>query len=133
MIDKILEKWFGIKQKIRHKKLSIFLKEGQICMCYLGENVGFERNGGRNFLRPVLVLKIISPNCALYLPLTTQAPKKYFKEKRFKLDEFFKKPSFVILDEIQTLDKRRFLKKMITLPDSVFWHIKNKCFELLKN
>jgi len=102
-------------------------------MCYFGENVGFKRHGGENFLRPILILKAISPNCAICLPLTMQIPKKHLLKNRFEITKFFAgKKSFVILDEICTLDKRRFLKKINELPESIFWQIKNKCIENLK-
>lgn len=54
------DSWNEIKKKIHVGGDSppLFPKAGEVWMCSLGRNIGFEQNGsGNNFSRPVLVVK----------------------------------------------------------------------------
>lgn len=57
----------------------LFFKEGEIWWAYLGLNIGFEIDGkGKDFSRPVLVLKKYNGYSFLALPLSTsQSINKY--------------------------------------------------------
>jgi len=79
-IKERLENWFKIKFNIHQTLSKIFFREGPIWLCLIGQNVGFEQNGNKNFIRPVLVLKKLSQNTAIILPLTSK--KKLLKSRK---------------------------------------------------
>lgn len=51
----------------------IYFKEGDIWWCSIGFNIGSESYGkGENFRRPVLVIKKLSSDLCIALPITSQ-------------------------------------------------------------
>ena len=65
------------KQKILdlHKRNLLF-KKGEIWWCSVGMNIGEEVYGkGENFTRPVVILKKLSHNTCVVLPITTKVYK----------------------------------------------------------
>src|SRR3989344_2420314 len=59
---KDFDSWNELKKKIEDDKNDPdkFPKEGEVWMCSLGRNIGFEQNGsGDNFSRPILIIKKI--------------------------------------------------------------------------
>ena len=70
---KRFDEWIRIKEKIHYGKSAPRISEGDIWWCGCGENVGIEINGksGR-FSRPVLVMKKLSEEGFMGIPLTSQ-------------------------------------------------------------
>lgn len=73
LIKRFLE-WIGIKRQLdEHMLQSPFVREGELWWCSIGENVGVEVSGkGRNFTRPVIVLKRFGRDAFFGIPLTTR-------------------------------------------------------------
>jgi len=115
-------KWNKLKQKLNDKKDDLFIREREIYFLYIGQNIGFEQNGKKDFLRPVLVLKKLSHHHFIGIPLTT-------KEKKgdFYFTFNYKKgiTSYALLNQIRSFDKRRICY--------FSGYIKRKDFALLKN
>ena len=110
-IKERLENWFKIKFNIHQTLSKIFFREGPIWLCLIGQNVGFEQNGNKNFIRPVLVLKKLSQNTAIILPLTS---KKKLLKSRKKISFHTKNTieSFVLFDQVKVVDVKRFKQKI---------------------
>gem|GEM_PF-6408639 len=91
MSEELKEKfndWNIKKQEIHFSDRTnkIYFKKGQIWWCSVGQNVGSESFGkGENFMRPILILKKLSSDLCVGLPLTSKGktgPKRFFKSKR---------------------------------------------------
>ena len=125
------DKWNIKKQEIEFSKGStnIYFKEGQIWWCSLGLNIGSESFGkGENFRRPVLIVKKLSSDLCIVLPLTS-------KEKigTWFLDiTLHNKKRWVMLYQIKTLNKKRFYLKIGELDDIDFKRVKEKLDALLE-
>ncbi|MDD3263079.1 MAG: type II toxin-antitoxin system PemK/MazF family toxin [Candidatus Absconditabacteria bacterium] len=74
----------------------------------LGINVGYEQNGKTDFKRAVLVIKKIG-NIFLVIPMTTKEKNNIY---HYKLKSFKGKISWLILSQLRTVDKKRFIKKI---------------------
>ncbi|MDP3763798.1 MAG: hypothetical protein Q8Q92_04125 [bacterium] len=59
-MQKDFDNWNELKKKIEtsEHEPERFPQVGEVWMCYLGKNIGFEQNaGGDNFSRPSLIVK----------------------------------------------------------------------------
>lgn len=106
------------KQKIGLHKQSVadvkLFKQREVWWCSVGMNVGDEIYGkGASFLRPVLVLKKITGNVFLALPMTS-LEKKGTWYVEVKLHQ---KQNWVILSQARTLDARRLRNRIGELSD----------------
>lgn len=98
MQERHLFNWFLIKQNLNNRK-PIFIKEGEIYWCYIGINVGNEQNGGKNFQRPVLIIKKFTKNFILVIPIT----KNLYHKGNWYIDIFIKKIKHkLILNQVRT-------------------------------
>ncbi len=100
------DKWNKQKQEIEFKNKHIFFKEGEIRWCQLGQNIGYEEYGtGKNFDRPVLIIKSFSKQICVVVPLTTSK-----KKHKFRLQ--IHRNSTALLSQIRVIDSKR-LSKLI--------------------
>lgn len=128
------KKWIHFQE---HDQVSnIFLNEREIWYTKLGVNVGYEENGKRWFLRPVLVLRKVG-NLFFVIALTSKWKEKnrfyhkltdvVFNEKNKKYEH----TSYGILSQVRVIDKKRFTEIMWRVSDDEFSRIKQKLKELL--
>jgi mRNA interferase MazF len=65
--------WNIKKKKLDKDRRDLLFKEGEIWWCAVGKNIGEEVYGkGREFRRPVVVLKKLSHNSCIAIPTTTK-------------------------------------------------------------
>ena len=125
--------WNLKKQKINFSERPldelIYFKEGDVWWCSIGMNVGSESFGkGKNFRRPVLVIKKLSADLCVALPITSQQ----------KIGTWFEdvllngENRYVMLYQIRTLNKKRFTIKIGELEDNDFKKVKEKLKTLLE-
>ncbi len=94
-----------------------FPKAGEVWMCAIGRNIGFEQNGGGdNFSRPVLVVKKFNNQMFWAVPLST-------KQKDFDFyfnftDRDNKKVS-AILAQMKLVSVKRFKRNLYYIPDEL--------------
>jgi len=103
--------------------------ERQVRWCKLGVNIGFEQDGtGDGFSRPVLILKGLSRNVCIVLPLTTSE-----KENKYhvSIGEIDGRKSFVIISQIRLIDTRRLDTLIGTLSDKEFQTIRKAVKDIL--
>lgn len=112
-----------------------FIKPREIWFTKMGENIGFEENGKKEFTRPVLVIKKVG-NLFFTVALTTKGKdnKFYhlFREAAFASEQLEnEKKSSAILSQVRVMDKKRFEEKIGTLSEDEFETIKQKLTAML--
>jgi len=122
--------WHNEKYKINIRNVDdIYFKEKEVWFCRVGLNVGYEEDGkGKNFLRPVLVVKKIGKNIFIGVPLTTSdkhKDNKYYYE--FEYIEDVK--SYAILSQLKCFDSKRLDYKSGEIKLEDFLKIKEKLKE----
>lgn len=125
-MGKDYKKWMKEKSGINNEKARPFFHEREIWFASLGENVGYEQDGGgERFLRPILILKKFNNNIVWALPLTrTDKKNKYY---------FHISPdSVAILSQIRLVDAKRLQYKTGDVKEVDFIKIKEALIALLK-
>ena len=117
-MEEIFDKWNEVK------KIRLF-KQRDIFFINMGQNVGFEQNGkGENFVRPIIILKKITNQMFLGIPLSSQLKKgDWFFEFEFDTKDDVSR-NIAIIPQIKMFSSRRLLNKIGV--------IKTKDFEILK-
>jgi mRNA interferase MazF len=123
--------WNIRKQYLQETSVTdkIYFKEGDIWWCALGINIGSESFGkGHHFRRPILVIKKLSAELCIALPLTSRE-----KEGSWFVDITLEdQKRWVMLYQIRSLHKKRFQYKIATLNDEDFRRVKEKLETLLE-
>ena len=120
-MEKHFDKWNDTK-KVIHIKHGPFYHQREIWWCSLGVNVGFEEDGtGDEFRRPVLVLKGLSAQTCLVIPLTTSTQS---HDLRIPIGFVNGREARAILSQIRVIDTRRLVRKI--------GHLDRKIFEVIR-
>lgn len=121
--------WNQKKKELASTERPIFFKEGEIWWCSLGLNLGNESFGkGNEFRRPVLVLKKLTSDSCIILPITSIA----------RLGSWFEGISvsgemrWVMLHQIRMVHTKRFQRRLATLDIPDFSRVKEKLEALLE-
>ena len=126
------DSWNLKKQRLEFSSRAdkMYFKEGHVWWCSLGQNVGSESYGkGEDFRRPVLVLKKLSSDLCIVLPLTSKE-----KTGSWFTDIILQgEKKWVLLYQIRTLNKKRFSKKIGELDGTDFEKAKEKLKSLLES
>jgi mRNA interferase MazF len=121
--------WNRQKQDIHNLEKDIIFQEGEIWFSSLGVNIGYEQDGkGQHFLRPVLIIKKMSKNMSIILPLTT-------KEKTgnwyVEIKNSGGKKAFAALCQIRTIYINRLAYKIGRIKKDELLNIKNMLTQFL--
>ncbi|MFZ2522105.1 MAG: type II toxin-antitoxin system PemK/MazF family toxin [Minisyncoccia bacterium] len=124
--DKEYDLWNELKKKIQSdtSEPDYFPKEGEVWMCSLGKNIGFEQNGsGSNFSRPILVVKKFNNHMFWCASLST-------KQKKFDFYFNFTDPNgekvSVILAQLKLVSVKRLKRKLYDISSNNLKEIKVK-------
>lgn len=120
------DRWNELKKSIEqevddpHK----FPKEGEVWMCSLGKNIGFEQNGsGESFSRPVMIVKKFNNHMFWTIALST-------KQKRFDFYFNYTDPNGLkvsgILAQMKLTSQKRLKRKLYEMPTEEFEKVKVK-------
>ncbi len=114
---------WNIQKKIIHSTSKNKLYHmRQIWWCSLGLNIGSEQDGtGAVFDRPVLILKELSRETCLVLPLTS-SPKRHVT--RVSVGVVEGKSASALLSQIRVVDNKRFVRKIGFLDQHVFEEVR---------
>jgi mRNA interferase MazF len=105
---KNFDDWNKVKQNLDKIENVRTFKEREVWWCSIGVNVGSEIYGkGKDYVRPVLVLKKFNKFRFVGIPLTSKTDDKPNRH----LIEFNKNRSKIILDQARCFDARRLLNK----------------------
>ncbi len=120
--------WNEVKKETEKIQKSPMIKKGEICWCRFGINIGNETIGkGKEFSRPVLILKKFSSDTFWGIPLTSKRKDGswyYFLEKQNRT---------LILNQIRTFDRKRLQSKITQLPSKQLEIVLEKIIDLLKS
>lgn len=119
-MEENLQKWHLIKNNlIKNPSKKVFFHEREIWWCSLGKNVGFEQNGkGEEFTRPVIIVKRLSLDTCLIVPLTTSNKRKNTFSLGITLNE--NSESFAMVEQVRLVDAKRLGRKIGVLPKEKF-------------
>lgn len=128
-MQKDFDSWNKIKKELEKKDKKFFFKEGEVWWMSVGLNVAKESCGkGNIFRRPVLVLKKLSGDTFIGLPLSS-------KEKVgtwFTDITIGSEKRYVLLYQIRMFSTNRFESRLTTLDDNDYKKVKEKLEFLLK-
>ncbi|MEI6041986.1 MAG: type II toxin-antitoxin system PemK/MazF family toxin [bacterium] len=127
---KIFIDWIYVKINLDKKeRKGIYIKEGEVRWCALGENVGDEENGkGYIFRRPVLVFKKFNNNIFWGIPMSTKNKDNiYYVKVLLKNTE-----QSVIISQLRVLDTKRLDTHIGYLSDKDFAMIQRSIKDLIK-
>lgn len=117
-MNKNFDEWNSKKKEIHKDGKAPFYNEREIWWCALGANVGFEQDGtGKNFDRPIAVIRGFSKNIFLGLALTGKKREGKFYLYLGKIEG---RDSSAILSQLRLIDSKRLIRKIGTLGETEF-------------
>ena len=117
-------KWNTKKKAINIKAAVPSFREREIWIMSVGVNVGNEINGrGVHFCRPVLILKWVSANNFIGLPLTGKIKN---LPGYYKYDK-----GCVVFEQVRMFSARRLLRKRMKISEKQFAQIKESFFSYI--
>jgi hypothetical protein len=120
--------WNSKKQELDSEKIHFRFRERDIFFIHIGVNIGFEQNGGKDFLRPVVVYKKFNNHVFLGIPLTSQLKvDKFHYEFEYKEDT----RSFAILSQIKLFDIKRAKFRDVIISKEDFFKLQDKLLKLI--
>ena len=126
---KDFDTWNALKKEIDTRTVAPFYHEREVWWCSLGVNVGFEQDGsGNEYRRPMLVLKGLSRQTFLGVPLTTAEKEHSLRPSLGLVDG---KPARALLSQIRVVDTKRLVRKIGYIPADVFERIRKTAKDLL--
>ena len=139
---KAFDRWNEVKKNLHESRARTRFNEREIWWCRVGVNVGYEIDGKQElFLRPVLILKKMSTNTFVGVPLTKKKEDSinrkcvihsYYvlKENVHGYDgEVYH--SVLDLSQIRLFDARRLLKRQRRVRGTVFSKIQSQIRNML--
>ena len=122
------DEWSYKKQKLDSSKRDLLFKEGEIWWCSIGKNIGEEVYGkGKEFRRPIVILKKLSRNSCVVMPTTT-------KERTGSWYYYLNingKKRWVMLNQIRFISANRLWVRESSLSLEEFIQMKKSAAELL--
>jgi mRNA interferase MazF len=130
MEDKF-NQWNEIKKHTHKKENNVGFKEREIFWLRLGQNVGNEEYGkGNEFQRPVLIIRKLTRNIFIGVPLTsTLKNNDYFHKFTYKTKKGLIENSAMIL-QLKTFDKNRLMTRIGMINKNDFEIIRQKIANL---
>lgn len=127
-MEKDFDQWNLKKKNIHKKDKRILFNQREIWWCVLGVNVGYEQDGKSiDFERPVIIVRKLSPNTCVILPLTT---KKRLEKFQVVVNHENVK-GYALLDQIRVVDTRRLLRKIGLADEKEFFEIIERLKKML--
>lgn len=113
-MQKDFDNWNNKKKSLENKSSSYLFKTGDIWWCSVGLNIGTESCGkGTDYQRPVLVLKKLSKENCIGIPLSTQKKDgTWFTEITIHGEQ-----RYALLYQIRMFHTKRFQRRLATLDD----------------
>jgi len=122
-MSKRFDEWNEEKKVLNAGGATQFCHAREIWWCSLGVNIGFEQDGtGKNFDRPIVVMKAFSRNVFLGIALTGRRKEgKYY----FPIGLIDGREASAILSQVRLIDTKRLVKKIGSLDAVLFEELKN--------
>ncbi len=128
-MNKNFTDWSNQKEIIHGKEKEVFCHVRELWWCALGLNIGSEQDGaGKEYSRPVLVLKSFSADTSLVIPLTTSVRP---HPLRPPVGMVGGKDANALLSQMRVIDTKRLVRKIGYLDQDIFEKIRKAVKELL--
>lgn len=128
-MKKDFDKWNEIKTKLHENNVDKFYHAREVWWCSLGVNIGFEQDGDNvKYRRPVLILKGLSKNTCLIIPMTTSLNK---HPMRVSLGIIDGKESSAIISQMRVVDTKRLAEKICFANKDIFENIRKIVKDML--
>ena len=125
---KDFDSWNKEKKIVQNNGTQKLFHDREIWWSSFGVNIGREQDGrGDNFERPIIILKTLSPDTFICLPLTTKKKLPNFQAPVTHEDI----RGFALLDQIRVIDSKRLLRKIGMMGVDEFQILKEKMKKLL--
>lgn len=110
------DQWNNIKRQTDKAQRNVGFRQRDIFWTRVGKNIGFEEYGkGNEFQRPVLIVRKLTSNIFIGLPLTSSIrDNDYFYSFSYNSKKGLVENSAMIL-QVRTFDKRRLMGKIGTM------------------
>ncbi len=129
MTNKNFDRWNESKKKIHNRIDAPFFHAREIWWCSLGLNVGFEQDGSsEDYYRPILILKAMSRQTFLAIPLTTSTNKHPLRPAIGIVEG---KPAHALLSQMRVIDSKRLINRIEYLGKEIFEEIRKAVKEML--
>lgn len=127
--NKDFKGWIKVKEKTHNDQSQRSFKTGDIWWCKIGENVGSEICGkGNDFLRPVLVVKKLSRENFIGVPLTS----KEHTGTWYVPFSFRNNIQYAVISQVENISVYRLTYKMGMVMDSDLYIIVSNLIDLIK-
>src|ERR1044072_709650 len=129
MFQKNFDRWDARKKIVDGRNDPPFCHPREIWWCVLGVNVGFEQDGsGKEYYRPVLILKVFSARTCLAIPLTGSSSA---HPLRPRVGVVGGKNARALLSQLKVIDTKRLGRKLETLDHFAFEVIRKAARDML--
>lgn len=130
MIIKDFDRWNEWKKKLHlSDNTKRYYHEREIWWCSLGINIGYEHDGkGVFYQRPILILKALSANTCLVVPITS-SPIKH--KLRIEIGYVNEKNASAVISQMRVVDTRRLVKRIGYLEMHLYNQVRKAAKDLL--
>ena len=127
MMEENFDKWNQIKKNVQEDEKNRLFKQRDIFFINMGQNIGFEQNGkGENFVRPIVILKKITNQMFIGIPLSSQIKDgDWFFKFEFNIKDKISL-NIAILPQIRMFSSKRLLNKIGVMKIEDFEKMKAK-------
>lgn len=117
-MKKDFDGWNEQKKQANDRSAVPFYHDRELWWCALGVNVGSEQDGsGAEYRRPILILKGLSSDTCLVIPLTTSARHHPLRPAIGKVEG---KDAHALLSQMRVIDRKRLVRKIGYLDKAIF-------------
>jgi|SRR3989344_5553092 len=128
-MEKDFDGWNEKKKEIHNRNCAPFFHAREIWWCSLGLNVGFEQDGSdEEYRRPILILKGMSRETCLVVPLTTSTRNHALRPS---VGVIGGKQAHALLSQIRIIDAKRLVRKLGYLDKEIFEQIRKTIKDML--
>ncbi|MDX9743154.1 MAG: type II toxin-antitoxin system PemK/MazF family toxin [Arcobacteraceae bacterium] len=126
-MEENFDKWNQIKKNVQEDEKNRLFKQRDIFFITMGQNIGFEQNGkGENFVRPIVILKKITNQMFIGIPLSSQIKDgDWFFKFEFNIKDKISL-NIAILPQIRMFSSKRLLNKIGVMKIEDFEKMKDK-------
>ena len=126
---KNFDEWNKKKKMIHNNNDVKLYHTRELWWASLGVNIGSEQDGsGENYDRPILILKGLSKETCIVLPLTSSLEK---HKMRIPIKKVQGKEASVLISQIRVIDTKRLIYKIGFLDKNIFDNIRKIIKDLL--
>lgn len=129
-MKKDFDRWNEDKKKLDRTRSDFDFHEREIWWCAIGLNIGSEQlSFSTDFSRPILVVRRLSPNVFLGIPLTTKTDDRLPFRVRIVVEGV---SNDVLVGQIRAFDRKRLYRKIAVMSEADFETVKNHLVEVIK-